>query len=101
MFDIRGYTLRTLFHSQIQEVIREAIRSTIQLTSLENQEQEDRPQTYKQSMKHNRTSVILQETHYEVKIIGKEIEISQIDCTISTHGNTNTLSITTMTKTKK
>jgi hypothetical protein len=76
MFDITGYTLRTLFHSQIQEVIREAIRSTIQLTSLENQEQ-------------------------EVKIIGKEIEISQIDCTISTHGNTNTLSITTMNKTKK
>jgi hypothetical protein len=48
MFDITGYTLRTLFHSQIQEVIREAIRSTIQLTSLENQEQEDCPQTYKQ-----------------------------------------------------
>jgi hypothetical protein len=33
--------------------------------------------------------------------MGKEIEISQIDRTISTHGDTDTLSISTMTKTKK
>jgi predicted RNA-binding protein YlxR (DUF448 family) len=30
--DITGYTLRTLFHSQIQEVTRDTFRSTIQLT---------------------------------------------------------------------
>jgi hypothetical protein len=38
----------------------------------------------------------------EIKLIGKEIEICQIDCTISTHGETNAaLFINTMTKTKK
>jgi hypothetical protein len=52
-------------------------------------------------MKHNRTSVTLQETLNEIKLIGKEIEISQIDRTISTHGDTNALSINTLTKTKK
>jgi hypothetical protein len=43
----------------------------------------------------------LQETINEIKLIGKEIEICQIDHTISTHGDTNALSINTMTKTKK
>jgi hypothetical protein len=52
-------------------------------------------------MKHNRTRVTLQETLKEIKLIGKEIEISQIDRTISTHGDTNALSINTLTKTKK
>jgi hypothetical protein len=37
----------------------------------------------------------------EIKIIGEEIEISQIDRTISTRGDTNALSINTLTKTKK
>jgi hypothetical protein len=36
-------------------------------------------------MKHNRTCVILQETLYEIKLIGKEIEISQIDRTLKVH----------------
>jgi hypothetical protein len=45
--------------------------------------------------------VTLQETLNEIKLIGKEIEISQIDHTISTHGDTNALSINRMTKTKK
>jgi hypothetical protein len=52
-------------------------------------------------MKHNRTYVTLQEMLNEIKLIGKEIEISQTDRTISTHGHTNALSINTMTKTKK
>jgi hypothetical protein len=52
-------------------------------------------------MKHNRACVTLQETLNEIKLIGKEIEICQIDRTISTHGDTNVLSINTITKTKK
>jgi hypothetical protein len=48
-------------------------------------------------MKHNRT---LQETFNEIKLMGNEIKISQKDRTISTHGDTNALSINTMTKTK-
>jgi hypothetical protein len=39
-------------------------------------------------MKHNRTCVTLQETLNEIKLIDKEIEISQKDQTISTHGDT-------------
>jgi hypothetical protein len=54
-----------------------------------------------QTMKHNRTCVTLQETLNEIKLIGEEIEISQIDRTICTHGDTNALSINTLTKTKK
>jgi hypothetical protein len=54
-----------------------------------------------QSMKHNRTCVTLQETLNEIELIGEEIEISQIDRTICTHGDTNALSINTLTKTKK
>ncbi len=53
------------------------------------------------NLKHNRTCVTLQETINEIKLIGKEIEICQIDHTISTHGDINALSISTMTKTKK
>jgi hypothetical protein len=53
------------------------------------------------SMKHNRTCVTLQEMLNEIKLIVKEIEISQIDRTISTHGDTKALSIKTLTKTKK
>jgi len=53
------------------------------------------------NLKHNRTCVTLQETINEIKLIGKEREICQIDHTISTHGDTNALSISTMTKTKK
>jgi hypothetical protein len=60
-----------------------------------------KPTNQGQSMKHNRTCVTLQETLNEIKLIGKEIEISQIDHTISTHGDTNALSINTLTKTKK
>ncbi len=43
----------------------------------------------------------LQQTLNEIKLIGEEIEISQIDCTICTHGDTNAVSINTQTKTKK
>jgi hypothetical protein len=60
-----------------------------------------KPTNQGQSMKHNRTCVTLPETLNEMKLIGKEIEIRQIDCTISTHGDTNALSINTLTKTKK
>jgi len=52
-------------------------------------------------MKHNRTCVTLQEKLDEIKLVGKEIEISQIDRTISTHGDTNALSVNALTKTKK
>ncbi len=52
-------------------------------------------------MKHNRACVTLQEMLNEIKLISKEIEICQIDYTISTDGDTNVLSIKTMTKTKK
>jgi hypothetical protein len=52
-------------------------------------------------MKHNRTCATLQETFYDIKLLGKEKKICQIDSTISTHGDTNALSINTMTKTKK
>jgi hypothetical protein len=52
-------------------------------------------------MKHNRARVTLQETLNEIKLKGKEIEICQMDCTISTHGDTNALSINPMTKAKK
>jgi hypothetical protein len=60
-----------------------------------------KPTNQGQSMKHNRTCVTLQETLNEIKLIGKEIEISLIDRTICTHGDTNALSINTLTKTKK
>jgi len=40
-------------------------------------------------MKHNRTRVTPQEMLNEIKLIGEEIEISQIDRTICTHGDTN------------
>ncbi len=52
-------------------------------------------------MKYNRTCVTLQEKLNEIILIGKEVEISQIDHTISTHGDTNALSINALTKTKK
>jgi hypothetical protein len=54
-----------------------------------------------QSTNHKRTCVTLQETLNEIKLIGKEIEISQINHTISTHGATNALNINTMTKRNK
>jgi hypothetical protein len=54
-----------------------------------------------QTMKHNRICVTLQEILNEIKLIGEEIEISQIDRTICIHGDTNALSINTLTKTKK
>jgi hypothetical protein len=60
-----------------------------------------KPTNHGQSVKHNRTCVTLQETLNEIKLIGKEIEISQIDRTNSTHGDTNALSVNTLTKTKK
>jgi hypothetical protein len=53
------------------------------------------------NLKHNRTWVTLQEIINEIKLIGKEVEICQIEHTISTHGDTSALSISTMTKTKK
>jgi fatty acid-binding protein DegV len=43
----------------------------------------------------------LQETLNEMKLKGKEIEICQIDCTISTHSDTDALSVNALTKTKK
>jgi hypothetical protein len=52
-----------------------------------------KPTNQGQSMKHNRTCVTLQEMLNEIKLIDKEIEISRIDRTISTHGDTNALSI--------
>jgi hypothetical protein len=60
-----------------------------------------KPANQGQSMKHNRTCVTLQEMLNEVKLICKETEISQIDLTTSTHGDTNALSINALTKTKK
>ncbi len=71
--------------------------------SLENQEQKDYPQTYKPGTiyESQQDMLTLQETINEIKLIGKEIEICWIDHTISTHGDTNALSINTMTKTKK
>jgi hypothetical protein len=51
-----------------------------------------KPTNQGQSMKHNRTCVTVQEMLNEIKLIDKEIEISQIDRTISTHGDTNALS---------
>jgi len=52
-----------------------------------------KPTNQEQSMKHNRTCATLQETFNEIKLIGKEIKICQIDHTITTHGDTNALSI--------
>jgi acetate kinase len=68
-----------------------------------NQEQKDhhKPNNQGQTMEHNRTCVTLQETLNEIKLIAKEIEISQIDHRICTHGDNNALSINTLTKTKK
>jgi hypothetical protein len=60
-----------------------------------------KPANQGQTMKHNRTCVSLQERLNEIKLIGEEIEISQIDCTIYTHGDTIALPINTLTKTKK
>ena len=60
-----------------------------------------KPTNQGQTMKHNRICVTLQETLNEIKLIGKEIESGQIDHTISTQGDTNALSINTLTKTKK
>jgi hypothetical protein len=71
--------------------------------NLENQEQKDHPQTYEPRTNYDTQQDMsyLPETLNEIKLIGKEIEISQIDRTISTHGDTNALSINTLTKTKK
>jgi hypothetical protein len=59
------------------------------------------PMNQGQTMKHCTTSVTLQETLDEIKLIREEIEIYQIDCTICTRRDTNALSINTLTKTKK
>jgi hypothetical protein len=59
------------------------------------------PTNQGQTMKHRMTSVTLQETLDEIKLIREEIEICQIDCTICTRKDTNALSINTLTKTKK
>jgi hypothetical protein len=111
-------------YDQIQEITTEAFRCTNQLTrgfwvyaatkrvlvkvhevlkiwKIRNKKIIHKPTNQGQSMKHNGTSVTLQEMLNEIKLIGKEIEISQIDHTISTHGDTNALSINTLTKTKK
>jgi hypothetical protein len=71
--------------------------------SLENQEEKDYPQTYEPGTiyESQQDLLTLQETSNEIKLIGKEIEICQIDRTISTHRDTNALSINTMTKIKK
>jgi hypothetical protein len=71
--------------------------------SLENQEQKDHPQTYESGRIYEAQQGVftLQETLNEIKLIRKEIEICQIDCTISTHSDTDALSINTMTETKK
>jgi hypothetical protein len=54
-----------------------------------------KPTNQGQSM-NNKPCVTLQEMLNEIKLIGEEIEICQIDHTISTHGDTNALSINTM-----
>jgi len=71
--------------------------------SLENQEHKDHPQTYEPGTIYEAQQGLftLQETFHKIKLLGKEIEICQIDCTISTHSDTDALSINTMTKTKK
>jgi hypothetical protein len=52
-------------------------------------------------LKHNRACVGLQKTLVKkVKVVGKEVEISQLDCAISTHWDANALFITAMTETK-
>jgi hypothetical protein len=56
---------------------------------LENQKQKGHPQTCKVG------------TTYEAQLKGKDTKISQIDYTISTHGDTNALPINTLTKTNK
>ncbi len=71
--------------------------------SLENQEQKDHPQTYEPGTIYEAQQgmLTLQETLNEMKLKGKEIEICQIDCTISTHSDTDALSVNALTKTKK
>jgi len=66
-------------------------------------EHKDHPQTYEPGTIYEAQQgmLTLQETLNEIKLIGKEIEICQIDWTISTHGDTNALSINPMTETKK
>jgi hypothetical protein len=60
-----------------------------------------KPMNQGQIMKHNRKCVTFQKTLNEIKLISEEIEICQIDRTICNHGDTNALSINTLTKTKK
>jgi hypothetical protein len=55
-----------------------------------------KPMNQGQSMKHNRTCLTLQDILNEIKLIGKEIEISQINQTISTHGDANASYINNM-----
>jgi len=61
-----------------------------------------KPMNQGQSTKHKSTDMCYssRDTN-EIKLIGKEIEISQINHTISTHGATNALNINTMTKRNK
>jgi hypothetical protein len=77
------------------------VHEVLKIWKIGNKKIIHKPTNQGQTMKHNRTCVTLQETLNENKLIGKEIEISQIDCGISTHGVTNALSINTLTKAKK
>jgi hypothetical protein len=77
------------------------VHEVLKISKIKNKNIIHKPTNQGQTIKHNRTRVTLQETFNEIKLIGKEMEISQIDHTICTHGDTNALFINTLTKTKK
>jgi hypothetical protein len=77
------------------------VHEVLKIWKIRNKKIIHKPTNQGQTMKHNRTCVTLQETLNEIKLIGKEIEMSQIDHTITTNEDTNALSIKTPTKTKK
>jgi hypothetical protein len=60
------------------------VHEVFKIWKIRNKKIIHKPKNRGQTMKHNRTCVTLQETLNEIKLIGEEIEISQIDCTICT-----------------
>ncbi len=56
------------------------VLSVIKIWKIRNKKIIHKPKNRGQTMTHNRTCVTLQETRNEIKLIGEEIEISEIDC---------------------
>ncbi len=85
---------------QVAKRVFVQLHNTFKVWKVWNEKIIHKPTNKGQSMK-NRTGVVLQEILQKIKLMGKKTKIGYIDSTTSTHGDTNTLSISAMTKTEK